>query len=149
MILRPADLKKDALVIAEGARDFADRTVMKRYLSGDSFIKAVSQIVTSPGFELLLAEHEGRVVGGIGIFYTPLLWNPEFLTAEEHFWWTDKDAPFKTGVVLINQIMKNIKERGAIPMFKSLTTSPKGVDKKYRSLGMVPVETLYMRIEGA
>ena len=31
-------------------------------------------------------------------------------------------------------------------MFKSLTTSHKGVDKVYRSLGMEPVEILYMSI---
>ena len=146
MIIRPADLEKDALAIVEGARDFANRTPIQSLLTGNTFTEAVSRIVTLPDFELIVAEHDGVVVGGIGIFYTPLLWNSDFLTAEEHFWWTAKDAPFRTGKALLNQAMINIEEKGAIPMFKSLSTSHKGVDRAYRKFGMEPVETLYMKI---
>ena len=146
MIIRPADLEKDALAIMEGARDFANRTPIKSLLTGNSFIEAVSRVLTLPGFEVLLAEYKGQVVGGIGILYGPLLWNSDFLTAEEHFWWTAKDAPFGTGKALMNQTMAIINIKDAIPMFKSLSTSHKGVDRIYRRFGMEPVETLYMRI---
>lgn len=145
MIIRNADLKKDAMDIVDGARDFASRTPIQSLLDDDKFLKSVSSVVTMPNFEVLVAEHNEQVVGGIGIFYAPLIWNSDILTAEEHFWWVAKDAPFKTGITLINQVMKNIEERGAIPIFKSLSTSPKGVDKVYRRFGMDPVETVYMR----
>lgn len=144
MIIRNADLEKDAMAIVDGARDFANRTPIQSLLKDEKFTKAVSRVVTLKNFEVLVAENDGQVVGGIGIFYTPLLWNDDILTAEEHFWWVAKDAPFKTGINLINQAMKNIEEKGAIPMFKALSTSPKGVDKIYRKFGMEPVETLYM-----
>ena len=147
MIIRPADLEKDALAILDGAKDFATRTPMNHLLQGDSYTDAVARIVTLPDFELTLAEHNDVVVAGIGIFYSAFIWNPEILVAEEHFWWADKDAPYSAGFKVIKQAIKNIEERGAIPMFKSLTTSHKGVDKVYRSLGMKPVETLYMRVK--
>tara|TARA_R110000744_G_scaffold55742_1_gene117816 strand:- start:869 stop:1315 length:447 start_codon:yes stop_codon:yes gene_type:complete len=146
MIVRKADLERDAVDIADGARDFANRSPIKDLLTDDDkFLKALSTVVMMPNFEVLVAEHDDRVIGGIGIFYAPLLWNNDILTAEEHFWWVAEGAPFKTGITLINQAMKNIEERGAIPMFKLLSTSPKGVDKVYRRFGMKPVETLYMR----
>ena len=146
MIIRPADLEKDALAIVEGAKDFATRTPINSLLKGQNYIDAVTAVVTMDNFELIVAEHNGVVVGGIGLFYSPFLWNRDILVAEEHFWWTDKEAPFSTGMKLIRQAMKNIEEKGATPMFKSLSTSYKGVDKAYRKHGMEPVETLYMRI---
>ena len=146
MIIRPADLEKDALAIVEGAKDFATRTPINSLLKGQNYIDAVTAVVTMDNFELIVAEHNGVVVGGIGLFYSPFLWNRDILVAEEHFWWTDKEAPFSTGMKLIKQAMKNIEEKGAIPMFKSLSTSHKGVGKAYMKHGMEPVETLYMRI---
>ena len=146
MIIRLADLEKDALAIVEGAKDFATRTPVNKLLQGQSYVDAVTRIVTLPDFELIVAEHEGKVVGGIGLFYAPFLWNRDILIAEEHFWWTDKEAPFSTGMKLIKRAMENIDKRNAVPMFKSLSTSHKGVDKVYRKHGMEPVETLYMRI---
>ena len=146
MIIRLADLEKDALAIVEGAKDFATRTPVNKLLQGQSYVDAVTRIVTLPDFELIVAEHEGKVVGGIGLFYAPFLWNRDILIAEEHFWWTDKEAPFSTGMKLIKRAMENIDKRNAIPMFKTLSTSHKGVGKVYRKYGMEPVETLYMRV---
>jgi len=146
MIIRLADLEKDALAIVEGAKDFATRTPVNKLLQGQNYIDAVTSIVTLDEFELIVAEHEGKVVGGIGLFYAPFLWNRDILIAEEHFWWTDKEAPFSTGMKLIKRAMENIDKRNAIPMFKTLSTSHKGVGKVYRKYGMEPVETLYMRV---
>jgi len=144
VIIRPADLEKDALAIVEGAKDFAERSPTKNLL-GDSFVAAVSKIVTLPGFEVLLAEHEGQVVGGIGIYYYPYIWNEDIFAAEEMFWWTLQGAPFKTGKTLLEKAMIMIKEKEAVPMFKALSSNRKGFDKTYRGFGMEPVETLYMR----
>ena len=145
MIIRPADIDKDALDIMNGARDFASRIAVKHLLPEDdeTFIKAVSRIVSLNGVEVLLAEHEGRIVGGIGILYAEYLWNNAIIVADELFWWAAQDAPFRTGWKLINEAMRRIKEKDAIPMFRSLTTSPHGVERVYKSFDMLPVETVF------
>ena len=145
MIIRPADLEKDALAIMDGARNFASRIAVRHLLPSDDgdFVKAVSRIVSLDGMEILLAEHEGRVVGGIGVLYIQFLWNPAILIADELFWWSATDSPFRTGRRLADEAMLRIKERGAIPMFRSLTTSPPGVEKFYRSIDLFPIETVF------
>ena len=144
MIIRPANFDTDALAITEGARDFASRSIVKPVL-GDDFVNIVSKIVTLPDMEILLAEYDGRPVGGIAVLYVPYLWNPDVLTAEQVFWWTIEGAPFGTGRDLINEIMKNIDKKGAKPMFRSLISNRKGFENIYRRHGMEPVETLHMR----
>ncbi len=145
MIIRPADLDKDALAIIDGAKDFAKFTGLDLFPTGDDFVKAVSRIITLEGFEILLAEHKDKIVGGIGILYVPYLWNPSVLLGDELFWWC-KNAPIKTGKKLLDEAMKNIDKKGAIPMFRSLENSPKSVEKTYRNYGMFPIETVYTRI---
>lgn len=146
--IRPANFDTDALVIVEGAKDFASRSVVKPLL-GDAFVTTVSRIIALDGFELLLAEYQDQVVGGVGILYVPYIWNQDVLTAEQIFWWTLHEAPFGTGRDLINQIMINIDGKNAVPMFRALTSNRKGFDSVYRRLDMEPVETLYMRIPNA
>jgi carbon starvation protein CstA len=145
MIIRQANLDTDALAIIDGAKDFVQRISINLLPKKDeAFISAIGRIMTLDGLEVLLAEHNSRIVGGIGIFYTPYLWNQDILVGEELFWWTAKDAPFRSGRMLIDEAMKNIKNKGAIPVFRTLLTSPKGVEKLYKRLGLEPVETVYM-----
>ena len=148
MITRFADANLDALTIFEGAKDFASRVSFQSYLpeTDADFIKVLGNLVLLDGVEILLAEHEGKVVGGIGMFYAPFLWNPKLTMAEELFWWTATDAPFRTGMILIDKTMERVAEKEAIPVFRALMTSPKGVEKVYRKRGMVPIETTYMRL---
>lgn len=146
--IRLADINTDALSIVDGARDFASRVAFRSLLPEDDqeFISAIGRIVTLECVEILVAEHESRVVGGIGISYIPFMWNPEKLVGEELFWWTSKNAPFRTGRMLIDEAMKRIDQKGAVPFFKSLETSPKGVARMYARMGLAPVETMFARI---
>ena len=145
MIIRPADIEKDALDIMDGARDFASRIAVRHLLPKDDedFIKVVSRIVSLEGMEVLLAEHGGRVVGGIGILYVPYTWNPAILVGDEMFFWSHKHAPFRTARKLADEAMRRIKEKGAIPMFHSLTTSSAGVERFYNSINLFPIETAF------
>ena len=147
-VIRKANFDTDALSIVEGARDFADRTGMKSLFPKDdkAFTAAIGRIMTLEGMEILVAEHEKHIVGGIGILYAPFLWNPEILVGDELFWWTARDAPFRAGRHLIDEAMKHINEKGAIPMFRSLATSPDGVEKLYRRIGLSRVETAFARL---
>lgn len=148
IVIREADLEVDALAIMDGARDFASRISFRHLLPNDDqvFVDAVSKVVTLKGVEILLAEHDGRVVGGIGILFAPYLWNPDRLVADEIFWWTYRDSPPKTGRLLLQEAMMRIDGKNAIPMFRKLTTSPPGVERAYLKIGLEPIETVFTRM---
>ena len=145
IIIRPADLENDALAIMDGARDFASRVSFQHLLPKDdaAFVDVVSRIVSLEGMEILVAEHDGGIVGGIGLLYMPSLWNPAILVADEIFFWSNRDAPFRTAYKLFDEAMRRIEERKAVPMFRTLITSPPGVEKLYRRRNMHPTETLF------
>lgn len=146
--MRVADIDNDALAIADGARDFANRVAFKSlFPKGRDFNSAIGRIMELDELEVLLVEQNGKVVGGLGIAYSPYLWNPSLLIGDELFWWTAKDAPFRTGRSLFGEAMSRINEKGAMPVFRSLETSPKGVERLYRSFGMGPVETVFMPLK--
>jgi hypothetical protein len=153
--IRVADIEEDALTILDGAKDCARRHKAHEggpdiglLFSNDDqpLIAALSQLVAHPGLEILIAEHEGRAVGGVGILYAPYVWNADLLTGDKLFWWTDENAPFRTAMLLIEEALERIEARGAMPIFRALKTDPKGVEKLYKRFGMVPVETTYMRL---
>lgn len=146
VVIRVADVDNDALGIMDGARDFASRVAFKSLLPPDrEFIDAVGRIIAMEGIEILVAEYKGEIVGGIGILYAPYTWNPKLTVADELFWWCHEKAPPRTGWSLIDRAMANIDERGAIPMFSALETSPPGVRKIYHRFGMKPIETKFAR----
>ncbi len=144
-VIREADFDKDALAIVDGARDFADRvTFTHLFPTGDKeFTAAVGRIVTLPGVEILVADYEGKVVGGIGMLYAQYMWNPSKSVADELFWWAARDAPFRAAWYLIHEVMRRVRERKAIPMFRALMTSPPGVEQIYRKFGMGPLEIVF------
>lgn len=148
VVVRKADLSKDALAIIDGARDFASRIRFGSMLPDKDaeFIEVVSRIVTLGNVDILVAESKEEIVGGIGIGYTPFMWNPRITLGEEIFWWTAQNAPFRCGWILFDEAMNAIEAKGAIPAFKSLETSPKGVGKLYAKRGMSPIETLHMAL---
>lgn len=147
MIIRSADFDKDALVIFQGAKDFAKFSGLNLFPDNDEdFVKAVSRIVTLENIEILVAEHENEIVGGIGIFFSPFTWNPSIMIGEELFWWAFENAPMRTGKKLYDEAMKMIDKKNAVPMFRSLANSPDSVRKLYVHDGLTELETSWMRI---
>lgn len=144
--IRPADLERDALAIMAGAKDFAARVAFGDLLpqSEEGFTAAVGRIVTLPGVEILVVEHDEQIVAGIGLLYVPFLWNPDLTVADELFWWASKDAPYRAATALLTEAMTIIRGQGAVPMFRALSTSPQGVDRLYQRLGLMPIETAYV-----
>lgn len=143
MIVRPADFDTDALAIVEGAKDFASRVAFRSLLPADP-TEDIAQVMALDGLEVLVAEHDGRIAGGIGLMFAPYLWNRSILTADELFWWTASDAPFRTAVALLEAAFERIGVRGAVPVFRKLATSPEGVERAYMRKGLELVETVYM-----
>ena len=145
--VRLANAQTDISAIMEGARNFASRVDFPALFPKDdaAFVSVVERIMSLDGMEVLLAEHEEKFVGALGVLYSPYLWNPERIVATEIFWWTRENAPFRTARVMMDETMKRIEAKGAIPVFVALETSPDGVGKLYRKLGMAPIETSFMR----
>lgn len=153
--LRVADSKADALEIMLGARDCIRRhkahegvlNLGSLFPDDDKvLVKAIVRLLSFSGLEVLIAEHKGRVVGATGVLYMPYMWNPDLLTGDKIFWWTEEDAPFRTAMILANETMNRIEARNAVPIFRALKTDPKGVERLYQKMSMTPVETVYMRL---
>ena len=132
------------MAIVEGAQDFVSR-IHHRELVEEDITEAVGRIVTLPGVEILVAE-EGEIVAGLGLMFVPSIWNQHVMTADELFFWASPDAPFRAAYRLFERAMERIDERGAIPFFRALSSSPKGVDRMYRKFGLQPFETAYTRL---
>lgn len=147
MLIREADLKKDALAIMDGARDFRKRVDFGSLFpqSDEAFIEAVSRIITLESVDILVAESKGIIVGGIGILFAPCLWDTKKLVGDVLFLCTLKNAPFRTAWLLIDQAMKRIHEKGAIPMIRAPEKN-RGMRKSLSRIGLKPIETLFMDI---
>lgn len=145
--IRKANFDTDALAIVNGAKEFADSTSLKSWFrSGDEFVEDIAKIMTLDNLEILVAEYGDKIVGGIGIVYIPFIWNQSILIGDELFWWTSPEAPFKAGRALFDRAMKNIEDRGAMPMFRSLNTSPRHVGRFYERTGLTQFESVFTRI---
>ena len=146
--IRPANFDTDALAIVDGAREFSQQTSLALWFRhGGEFIEDISKIMVLDNLEISVAEHDGKIVGGIGIVYIPFIWNRSILIGDELFWWTSDNAPFKTGASLFDFAMKRIEEKGAKPMFRSLDTSPKHIEKFYERRRLKKLESVFVRTE--
>lgn len=148
ILIRPANFDTDALAIVNGAREFAKSTSLASWFrSGDEFIQDISKIMVLENLEIAVAEHEGKIVGGIGIIYVPFIWNQSILLGDEMFWWAYPSAPFRTGTALFDFAINRIEEKGAEPMFRLLDTSPPSVEKFYARRGLAKFESVFTRIK--
>lgn len=144
MIIREADLKKDALAIFEGAKAFSEKMdKFGLFPADDDFIDAVAFVMSLPDVKVFLAEDHGRIVGGIGFSYHPYLWNRKKLIGESLFFWMVDDAPFRAWFKLINEFFNDVKAMGATPVFRILENTPAGL-KRFLEEKMVKADIAYM-----
>ena len=147
MELRPIDLSRDTDQAVAGMRDFISRMDYHDFLpeTDEELVGNLHRLLSLECIEILVAEHEGNLVGSICLLYSPGIWNTNRLHVEEVFLWVAREAPSTTLLRLLRWSMKRAKQKGAtIITFKSLTSSPTSLDKVYRRLGLRPVETAYM-----
>lgn len=127
-------------------RDFVRRTPCPElYPAGDALTEAVGRIMALPGLEVLLAVHDGEVIGGTGVLYTPFLWNPEILVGEGLFLWAARDAPFRTGHALFTESLRRCEQKQAIPFIHVMSTTGRGMARLCERHGCELVETIHMR----
>lgn len=143
--IRMADMERDAPALMDAMRDFSTRIAFADLCAtGDELTEAVADVMTADNVEVIVADRDGEIVGCLGIVYGRFLWNRDVELAEELFWWAKPGAPFGMSHRLYFRARSLISERGAVPTFRKLETSPAGVDRLYRRTDLVPVETVYM-----
>ncbi len=147
--IRAVDLSSDLPMVIDGMRDFITRMDYHEFLPDtyEEIVEGLTRLLSLEPIEMLVAEYEGSIVGGIGMIYSPCIWNLKVSIAEEMFWWVSEDAPSSTALRLLRRVRSNAAARGCkFVVFKSLTSSPKTLDKVYRRMGLRPTETSYMGV---
>ncbi len=147
--IRAVDLSSDLPMVIDGMQDFISRMDYHEFLpdtDGD-LVEGLTRLVNLDCTEILVAEYNECIVGGVGMVYAPCMWNFKVSIAEELFWWVSKDAPSSTALRLLRRVSSNAVAKGCkFVVFKSLSSSPETLDKVYRRMGLRPVETSYMGI---
>ena len=150
MIIRFADVDADAPQIIEGVWDFIARMDFKTYLPDreEDFEEWFLTILKSDPVDTLVAEKNGDVVAGLGLAFTPFLWNPAIVHADELFWWASPKAPPTAALALLRFALDWSRQVGGkrkvMATFKSLTSSPEAVGRIYERHGLRETETAYM-----
>lgn len=139
MEIRLSNVYDDFDGIMNGAKDFISRIKCKEAVpdNDQDLERAVLRILSITGTELVVAEHGGNIVGGIGMLYGPAIWRPDVMSATELFWWVDANAPHTTALRLIRFVQDRARAHGAIiGEFMCLETSPNSIRKVYASMGL-------------
>jgi len=151
MIVRLADMESDALALFDGARDFISRMDYTEFLplNEDALLAGISHALTLPGVEIVVAEDDSRIVGGMGTLYAPFIWNPLATAAHEMFMWTNRDAPKTTLLRLLRFVEGRMKHHEAdMREFAAMTSSPSGVEKLYKRMGLRKIHTMWAGMIG-
>lgn len=144
---RLADKAADYPAIIAGAYAFAAESGLNEFLpeTGDPFEQAVARIIAAPTTEVLLAEHDGAVVGGIGLAYGPYLWNPSLTAVDELFFWVAPSAPQTTALSLLRAAQSHLRSQPLdLVTFASLPSSPAKLGTVYERIGLKPFQTSYV-----
>ena len=147
--IRAVDLSSDLPMVIDGMKDFISRMDYHEFLpdTDEDLVEGLTRLINLDCTEILVAEYDGYIVGGIGMIYAPCMWNLKTSIAEELFWWVSKDAPSSTALRLLRHVSSNAVAKGCkFVVFKSLSSSPETLDKVYRKMGLRPVETSYMGV---
>lgn len=121
------------------------------YATWAEFNPKTVEILTSDLTEnhvMLLAEHEGEVVGMVGLFVAPFMFNNDKIGAYEVVWWVDPEAQGNgAGKALLAAIEPACKERGAHAIqMVHLASSPPQAAMIYERMGYAHTESSYTRI---
>jgi len=96
---------------------------------------------------MLVAEHEGEVVGMVGLFVAPFMFNADKKAAYEVVWWVNPEAQgHGAGKALLAAIDPACKEAGchAIQMVH-LSSSPPQAAAIYERMGYAHTESSFTR----
>lgn len=149
MKIRNIELPQDEEQVLLGMRDFISRMDYTEFLPEDDqeLLNSLNRMLSLDCVSVYVVEDGSSIVGGIGMVYAPSLWDFNAINAEELFWWSSPTAPPTATLRLLRHVVVEAKKKGCkLFTFKALTTSPASIDKVYRRMGLVPIETAYMGV---
>ncbi|MFT5440053.1 MAG: hypothetical protein ACI9MJ_001920 [Alphaproteobacteria bacterium] len=148
MKLRHADREKDYEEIINGIREFVRTHVAQDLIPADAaFLPVIARrFLDRDDVDVMLAEGEGGVLGGVAFFYLPYPWNPTLLMAEETAFWCRKEAPPMTALALLRFAEKTARMRGAdLLIMHSLSFFSDRFGTILQRLGYEPFQSTYVR----
>jgi hypothetical protein len=152
MNIRLADFSTDGQAILDGAWDFIRRMGNPAWVPvcRDDFEQHLLHLLKNPAFEILIAEHDGEIVAGIGVCRCSFMWNPDYTAVEEIFWWASPAAPPHAAISVLRHAIDWAREeaspREVLFSMKRMDTSPDGVGRLYERLGLTHMEVSHMGV---
>jgi hypothetical protein len=155
LIIRRAQLS-DIDIILEGAKQFTDSIgsadkglIFDREKARPYF----TMMIQSPLFLVLVAEdHQGKVVGSIGVSLSPWFCNTELYLADEVFWFV---FPWARGLMVGPRLKKQMEREaqmlGATTVSISLMAQSENaekLDRYYKKTGYELLESKYVKQMG-
>ena len=147
MIVRKAAMG-DIAAIVRMSREFYATTGYARIapLSAIAVVD-MTQTMIDTGV-ILVADHDGAVIGMVGLMIVPFVLNPAVRTAHEVVWWVDRDAPGANGAgkALLAAVEPACRTAGAVAVqMLALSTSPRHVAVLYERAGYRHSESCFTK----
>ncbi|MDR6992470.1 GNAT family N-acetyltransferase [Luteimonas sp. 3794] len=133
--------------IVRMSRDFYSTTTYRGYADFDEdTVRRLAETLASEHV-MLIAELDGRVVGMVGLFVVPFLFNGARRMAHEVVWYVDPGAQGAgAGKALLAAIEPACRDKGADGIFMiHLSNSPPQAAEIYQRMGYAHSETVYVR----
>lgn len=147
-MIRPATHEDIATVAALGQRFFKEAGWSDVAEWDDASIRhTLGHLIDGEGGILLVAEHDGRIVGMTGGLVHPLYFNHSQLTGQELFWWVDPEHRKGIGAALLDRLEVEARARGASSwaMIALDKVRPEAVGAVYRRRGYRAAEHSYIK----
>lgn len=138
---------EDIPVIVEMSRKFYAGTSYSRFAEfNEEVVANLARTLIETG--VMLVADEGHVVGMVGLFVGPFMFNGNVLAAYEVVWWVEPDAQgHGAGKALLAAIEPACKAKGCASIqMVHLANSPPQAAALYERLGFVHTETSYTRV---
>lgn len=148
MQIRQATLADVPAIVAMSER-FYETTEFPHRLRFPFDPDTVRKIAESLAAEhvMLMAEHEGEVVGMVGLYVLPFMFNANHASAHEIVWWVNPEAQGTgAGKALLAAIEPACAAKGAEAIYMvHLATSPPQAAAIYERMGYLPTESSYVK----
>ena len=148
MMIRPAD-ERDIPALVRMGHYFFDEAGWGDVSGYDpaSMERTLRHLIDASTGILLVAEHDGVVVGMAGALLYPHYFNVETLTGQEIFWWVDPAHRKGCGGVLLDALEDAARAAGAVSfsMVSVASLRSDALDRVYQRRGYRPAERTYIK----
>lgn len=134
------------VIVAMSRKFYATTNYAALTPMSDEAVENIALMLIDTGV-LLVAEHDGAVVGMVGLMILPFTFNPAVTMAAEVVWWVDPAAQGAgVGSALLDAVEPAAAERGAdLVQMMTLSTSPPQAVALYERAGYRHSETCFTK----